>query len=97
MSNAKQSWLQKFKIPNSNIKKLLENLRKKIAFDLFSPNSKPLQYHHSRFWIIFSAKNELIVFFLIAFLILLFILLYCQNLSNLFDLLLLIHPDYPKL
>ena len=97
MSNAKQSWLQKFKIANSNLKKLLKKFRKRIAFDLFSRNSKPLQYHHSLFWIIFSAKNELNVFFLIAFLILFFILLYCQNLSNLFDLLLPIHPDYPKL
>ena len=63
MSNAKQSWLQKFKIANSNLKKLLKKFRKRIAFDLFSRNSKPLQYHHSRFWIIFSAKNELNVFF----------------------------------
>ena len=49
MSNAKQSKLQKFKIPNPNIKKTTYKIKKKIAFDIFSSNTKPFYHHHPHF------------------------------------------------
>ena len=41
MPHAKQSKLQKFKIPNPNIKKLLKKLRNRIAFDFFQLTQSP--------------------------------------------------------
>ena len=86
MSNAKQSKLQDIKIPNPNMKNLLKKLRNKIAFDFFSPNTKPFHYHHSPFRVV-----------IIAFFKLFFISSCYQNLFNSFDLLLLIHVDYSML
>ena len=49
MSNVKQSKLHKFKIPSSNIKKLLKKLSQRIAFDFLHLTPSPWDHSKSTF------------------------------------------------
>ena len=49
MSNVKQSKLHSFKIPSSNIKKLLKKLSQRITFDFFHLTPSPWDHSKSTF------------------------------------------------
>ena len=72
MPHAKQSKLQKFKIPNPNIKKLLKKLRNRIAFDFFqlTPSPSIVIIPHFRLFllIIFYHCISYIMFYIIMLL-----------------------------